>query len=161
MIQRGVQQIGNADYDVRGIVQASSSEYAQRNILFPTEIKGIKVGQTCRTLCFLHASRWTEDKGTQIGSYIVHYADGQSREIPILFGVDLRDWDPGHDPGAAGAAAAPGAPPIAWRGNDKTNQFVLYEKQWQNPLPDVRIESIDLVSSMTTAAPFLVALTAK
>jgi len=64
----------------------------------------------------------------------------------------------GEDPGAAGAAAAP---PIVWRGNDKTNQFVLYEKQWQNPLPDVQIESVDLASSMTTAAPFLVALTAK
>lgn len=58
--------------------------------------------------------------------------------------------------------AGTAGPPVAWQGKDAANNtFVLYQKQWPNPLPDVQIDSIDLVSTMTTAAPFLVALTAQ
>jgi hypothetical protein len=32
---------------------------------------------------------------------------------------------------------------------------------WQNSTPEIQVESIDFVSEMTDAAPFLIALTAE
>lgn len=156
ILPKGIQKLGNVQYDLRGIVQVSGKVFAARNKVFPEAVKGIQVGLKCHTLYFLHASRWTEQNGTQIGSYIIHYANGQTRQIPIIFGVDLRDWLPSWDPGAAAIG-----PPVGWQGRDGNLDIVLFEKQWPNPLPDVEISSIDMVSSMTDAAPFLVAVTAQ
>lgn len=155
-LPKGLQKLGNAQYDLRGIVQVSGKVFAARNKVFPPAVKGIKLGLKCHTLSFLHASRWTEQNGVQIGSYVIHYANGQTREIPIIFGVDLRDWLPSWDPGAAA-----NGPPVGWQGRDGNLDILLFEKQWPNPLPDVEISSIDMVSSMTQAAPFLVAVTAQ
>lgn len=156
VLPRGVQKLQNVEYDLRGIVQVSGQVFAQRKQVFPEAVKGIKVGLKCRTLNFLHASRWTEADGKTIGRYVIHYADGQTRQVPIVFGVDLRDWLPSWD-----AHAAAKDPPVGWHGRDGKLDIVLFEKQWPNPLPDAEISSIDLLSSMTDAAPFLVALTAE
>ena len=152
----GVQQFGNTQFDIRGIVQVSSNAFVAAKKEFPKAVTGIKVGQKCATLSFLHATRWTNAQGVQIGSYVVRYANGQIREIPIRFGIELRDWRPIHDAGANNAG-----PPIAWRGQDGNgNEIVLFQFDWQNPLPDVSVATIDMVSTMQDAAPFLVALTA-
>jgi hypothetical protein len=88
---------------------------------------------------------------------VIHYANGQAREVPIVFGVDLRDWRPMHDRGAAA-----GGPVPAWQGHHNAgNEVVLFETTWANPLPLVEISSIDLISAKTDAAPFLVAVTAQ
>lgn len=157
-LPRGLQKLGTTQYDLRGVVQVSSQEFAGRHQTFPEAVKGIRMGLKCHTLNFLHASRWTEQNGVTIGRYVIHYANGETREAPIIFGVDLRDWRPGWDPGAAGA---PAGPTVAWQAKDAGEDVVLFVKQWANPLPDVEVESIDMVSSMTTAAPFLVAVTAQ
>lgn len=156
VLPRGLQSLGNIKYDLRAIVQVSSAEFVACNKVFPKAIKGIQVNLKCHTLSFLHASRWTDQEGTQIGKYVIHYADGQTRDVPIVFGVDLRDWRPGFDPGAGARG-----PKIAWHGLDGKDDVALFEKRWTNPRPDVEIASIDMVSSMTEAAPFLVAVTAQ
>lgn len=155
-LPKGIQKLQNVQYDLRGIVQVSGQVFAARNKVFPEAVKGIKVGLKCQALCFLHASRWTEQNGTHIGSYVIHYANGQTKEVPILYGVDLRDWLPSWDPGAAAQG-----PPVGWHGQNGNLDIVLFKKEWHNPLPDVEISSIDMVSSMTDAAPFLVAVTAQ
>lgn len=153
----GVKQLGTVQYDLRGVVQVSSQQFDGAGEKFPEAVKGIPVGLKCHKLCFLHASRWTEDNRTKIGSYVIHYANGRTWEVPIVFGVDLRDWRPMHDPGAGD-----GGPAAAWQGHDKAgNEVVLFETTWTNPLPLKEIASIDLVSAMTNAAPFLVAVTAR
>ena len=30
--------------------------------------------------------------GTTVGAYLVHYANGESREVPIVYGQDVQDW---------------------------------------------------------------------
>lgn len=153
----GVKQLGTVQYDLRGVVQVSGKPFVADGKKFPEAVKGIQVGIKCQKLCFLHASRWTEDNGTKIGSYMIHYANGRTWEVPIIFGVDLRDWRPMHDPGAGADG-----PAAAWQGQDKAgNDVVLFETSWVNPLPLEEIASIDLVSAMTDAAPFLVAVTAQ
>jgi hypothetical protein len=55
---------------------------------------------------------------------------------------------------------------IAWQGyNRYTRRFGheirLFKLTWENPLPTVPIRSFDFISKGTTAAPFLVAVTAE
>ena len=155
-LPRGVQKLGGVQYDLRGVVQVSSQEFG-RGKAFPEAVMGIKVGLKCAKLSFLHASRWTEDRQTRIGSYVINYANGKTREVPIVFGVDLRDWRPMHDPDAKGKG-----PAVGWKGQDnKGREIVLFQTTWTNSLPDVEITSIDMVSAMKDAAPFLVAVTAQ
>lgn len=151
----GVKQLGTVQYDLRGVVQVSSQQFAGTGKKFPEAVKGIPVGLKCHKLCFLHASRWDEDNRTKIGSYMVHYANGRTWEVPIIYGVDLCDWRSIHDAGADG-------PVPAWQGHDNAgNEMGLFETAWTNPLPLEEIASIDMVSAMTNAAPFLVAVTAQ
>jgi len=156
-LPKGVQQLGNVQYDLRGIVQVSSQQFVIGGHNFPEAVKGITVGLKCQSLHFLHASRWTEDNGKKIGKYVIHYANGDLREVPIVFGADLRDWRPVHDAGAQANGLA-----TAWHGHDNAgNDVVLFSTVWANPLPDVEVASIDMVSAMADAAPFLVAVTAQ
>jgi hypothetical protein len=53
---------------------------------------------------------------------------------------------------------------IVWTGmNDATRKrgvgMRLFQSHWDNPLPEVEIESIDFVSSLAHSAPFLIAIT--
>ncbi len=154
----GVQEFGGVKFDVRGIVQLSGQAVMEQlSVKFPKEVTGIKVGQTAHKLHFLHAVGWQSPRGTTVATYVVHYANGETREIPVVYGKDVRDWwtqasESGDDlakPVWTGKnLAAPDNPPHG-----------LYLTTWENPLPDAAIESLDYRSAMANAAPFLIAVT--
>ena len=99
--------------------------------------------------------------GVQVGSYVLHYADGERRELPIVYGRDLANWwfwgipKSSIESGGAVAAWVGQKPEAAKNGAG----ICLYKSTRENPRPDVELVSIDFVSSMSFAAPFLVALT--
>jgi hypothetical protein len=79
----------------------------------------------------------------------------QSNTVPIIYGKDVLPWEP-----AAPIMSSPPAP--AWRGQNGVGLTVqLFKSTWENPQPDVEIETLDFVSKMTQSAPFLVAITAE
>jgi hypothetical protein len=156
----GVQNLAGVDYDVRGVIQlASKAPTANR---FPTNAAGIKVNQKCEKLHFLHSAAFgnVRDEGKQIGVYVLHFAANQMRlEVPIIYGKDVRDWHYW----AAEKDAQP-ALKVAWKGENKTSQNAgsyvrLFETTWTNLVPNVELESIDFVSSMSQPAPFLLSIT--
>jgi hypothetical protein len=51
---------------------------------------------------------------------------------------------------------------VAWR-KEHTNGLIqqLYKSTWENPQPEVVIESFGFVSDMTRSGPFLLAVTAE
>jgi hypothetical protein len=154
----GIQTFGGVEFDVRGIVQLSGQAAARTlSVRFPTAIEGIAVGQPARRVHFLHAAGWSSPLGTVIGRYVAHYADGRTREIPIVYGEDVRDW--WTQPNEVGLGTAE---PV-WSGPNTVSSsgptVALYMTTWLNPLPDLAIESIDYHSAMEEAAPFLVAIT--
>ena len=156
-LPRGLQTLADVQFDLRGVVQLSSSRLKDLDpdADYPERVNGIKVARHCRRLHFLHASGIAVADSVQIGSYIVHYADGQQREIPIVYGENVRDWW-----GASNEAKAPEQLQVAWTGrNGATPRIRLFKTTWENPLPDLEVRTIDYVSKMTLAAPFLVALT--
>jgi hypothetical protein len=154
-LPRGLQEIGGVSFDVRGIVQLSGRQ-AEREleVRFPEAADGIRVGRKGKQLHFLHGTGWQAPGGTRIGSYVVHYANGESRTIPIVYGVDVTDWWLNEDTGNVN---------IVWRGQNHSAPdgppLGISMTTWPNPLPDVRIDSIDYRSAMRNPAPFLIAVT--
>ena len=158
-LPRGLQTFDGVVFDIRGIIQLGGKSSSVKK--FPAEVKNIKINQKCKKLNFLHAVTMgtMADDGKTVGSYIVHYATNRMRvDIPINYGEDVRDWHvlPKEKPGAATN--------VAWSGTN-ANTFAeiravrLFKTTWTNVAPDVEIESVDFVSAMGTAAPFLVAIT--
>lgn len=131
----------------------------------PEAVRGIRVNKKADALFFLHTARIDarrnnderrDNKQLEMARYIVHYADGQSANVPIYSEIDIEDYkqegEPRLIPGAQAAwtRAYPGTPFTA----------VAYQKQWNNPRPDVTITSVDLeYGKDRRGVPVLLALT--
>jgi hypothetical protein len=154
-LPRGLQEFGDVAFDIRGIVQLSGRQAENElEVQFPEAVSGIAVEQKADRLHFLHACGWPSPSGTRIGSYVVHYANGESRTIPIAYNVDVTDWWLNEDIGEVNVVwkgknhSAPDGPPLG-----------LCMTTWTNPLPEVKITSLDYHSDMQNSAPFLIAVT--
>jgi tetratricopeptide (TPR) repeat protein len=142
-----------AEFDIRGWIQVSGHP---ADASLPQEVLNIRVAQKCRRLHFLHATAGVSQDGTEVGIYRLHYADGQQKEIPIIFGAHLRDLVPTKDSKETLARNTK----VAWVGEMLDKRSVRYfETTWENERPDVAIESIDFVSRRTATLPTLMAIT--
>ena len=157
MLPPGLLQLDDVVFDVRGIVQLAGREILRGGGDYPQQISGIKVDQTCRQLQFLHACGWSAKEGTRIGAYSIHYSDGEEQIMPIVYGEDVRDWNATIDTSSSLTRGI-----VVWSAVNNANLHVrLFKTTWVNPMPEKKIASIDYVSTMTTAAPFLIAITAE
>jgi hypothetical protein len=154
-LPHGLQTLAGAKFDIRGIIQLTSTELDLVNPIYPSEVTDVRVGLRARQLHFLHATGWYAPDGVQIGTYTLHYADGQQREIPILYGEHVRNWWSGRDKKPMGAATT-----VAWSGTNTFQQPLrIFKTTWVNPRPETEIKSLDFVSTGTQCAPFLIAVT--
>lgn len=81
----------------------------------------------------------------------------------MRYGDDVRDWwfTPGEE-----ASDQPGQAHVVWigsnpRASEEGRSLRLYLSTWDNPRPDVRVESLTCESALTDSAPFLIAVTVK
>ncbi|MCL4181375.1 MAG: hypothetical protein KJ072_27010 [Verrucomicrobia bacterium] len=154
----GLQTFDGIPFDVRGIVQIAGVQAARElRVKFPSEVNGIAVGQRAQRIHCLHACGWPSPQGTTIGSIVLHFANGETREIPIVYGRDVQDWWM-NEPVAADSGLH-----VVWQGQNHASPsgppVGLYRSTWDNPLPDQEIASIDYRSAMANSAPFLIAIT--
>ncbi len=161
-LPQGLLYLAGSMFDVRGLVQLSGAQLSQQGgRRYPNQAAGIAVEQKARRLHFLHGCCWPAKIGERIGSYVVHYANGETRVIPITYGEDVLDWHtPSHVLGQPGPPGQRSNANQVWGGRNRANADIgLYETAWDNPLPEARIETIDFVSKDASAAPFLIAIT--
>jgi hypothetical protein len=90
----------------------------------------------------------------------VHYENGETREIPLVYGENIMDW---WERKEEGEVTDPSATP-AWYGSNAASRSFglrtrLIKYTWENPLPDVEITHIDMKSELENAAPILYAIT--
>jgi hypothetical protein len=120
---------------------------------YPTQATGIALECRVRALHFLHACGWGMKEGTAAVQYVVRYADGAERTIPIRVGLEIGDWyaDPQPLPYAE----------VAWRGHspDKPGAIGIYRYRWVNPEPARPISSMAVVSAVGEPVPVLFAVT--
>lgn len=165
-VPTGLQTFAGTTFDVRGLIQLAGQnlyketemEGAERDAYYPEAVEGIAVGQKAARLQFLHATCWKADPGTEIGAYTVHYADGEAVRIPLKYMHSLKDW--WIRPGEEDVTDAE----IAWAGQSEAarrmyGSNLLFKYTWENPRPEVEVAALDFFSTMTTASPFLIALT--
>ena len=158
-LTRGVRQMEDLFFRI-----GDSIAHAQGQMRgdLPSEIKGIKVGGRGQVLHLLHATQMGAAPGTEVGAYVVHYADGSTERIPLVYGRDIVDWYSWQRPGVQDA---PTGARVVWTGsNDSTelNQGLkirLVAQTWTNPHPEKEIATLDIVSANTLCEPFLVAAT--
>jgi RNA polymerase sigma factor (sigma-70 family) len=130
----------------------------------PAAVAGIAIDARIDRLHILQSTMFGNafglDDGTEIGTYIIHYADRTEARIPIIYGRDVRDWWRDSD----SSELAPGK--VAWSGKNRATveaggegQIRLFSTEWKNPHPDRRVAAIDMETRDTPCAPLLVALT--
>ena len=154
----GVHRLADVEFDVRGIVQLSSRNLAG---YYTNEVKGIRVARKASRLHFLHATSWSDPPGTQVATIVIHYADGQTLSVPIVYGRDVRGW--WFTPSSS---ELPTHATVAWTGTNPAvkklgNILQLFKMTWENPEPNLEILGLDYRSEGKSSAPFLVALTAE
>ena len=91
----------------------------------------------------------------------LHYADGETRPLELVYGRDVRDW--WEDPAYAAAEGTDRAK-VVWTGtnpvaNENGCRLRLYLNTRDNPRPGVKITTFDFVSAMSESGPFLIAVT--
>jgi len=132
----------------------------------PEQILDIPIQMKTDALFFLHTARIDrprndrerdEKKQYELCRYVIHYADGQTTEVPILSEIDIdhyRQQTPRAIPGAQ----------IAWtrKFENHDDTAVLYARQWNNLRPDTTVTSVDLIygKDKDRGVPALIAITA-
>lgn len=164
----GEQTLAGIKFNVGpGAVLLGSTELAA----LPEKIEGIPVDTAFSKLHVLHATNfggglnkpgdeWYVEDGTLIGQYVLHFADGSTEGLSILYGRDVRDW------WYVDGEKEPSVGKVAWKGeNGSASTFGahirLYATTYTNPKPDQKVLRIDYLSrkSETPAAPFCLAMT--
>ncbi len=116
----------------------------------PKEVRGIPVNSKVRRLFFFHTLAWrTENQ--KVMEYVVHYASGATRTIPILSRRDIDDW------WLAGGMTGKHCR-IAWQNSDRRGFYLC---EWRNPEPETEIKSIDIVSGHGKSIPIVIGITAE
>jgi tetratricopeptide (TPR) repeat protein/tRNA A-37 threonylcarbamoyl transferase component Bud32 len=159
-LPKGAQIMAQVQFDVRGLVQLRGT--VMRPMVrkrYAASVTGIPIHRRFARLHVLHGTCWAEADGKKIGAYVLHYVDGRQSELPIVHGEDVRDW--WHVPVHRAVTRAA----VAWTGSCvatevQSDWFLrLFMRTYDNPRPEVEVESVDFLSDQTRCAPFLIALT--
>jgi len=148
------------EFYLRGVIQLKSGN-AGWDVDVPESVRGIAIRQKCRRLHFLHVGRVSgaPRDGVTVGAYRMRYGDGEEVALPIVYGHHLRSLSPPFDP----KDPLDQGTKVGWAGTtpESKEPLRLFLTTWENPRPDVAIESLDFVSSANRVVPFLFAITAE
>ena len=158
-LPKGIVNIAGVDFDLRGVIQLAghrSKEITSQD--YPASVKVDNINISGSEICFLNASAWNiETEKAEIGKYIVTYERGYVAEIPLVYKENIWDWWSNDNDLSL--------EPI-WKGNNERttaiNQHIrLFLLNWENPLPELKIKSIELKSNCSGPGPLVAAITIK
>jgi hypothetical protein len=162
----GLVKLGGVEFDIRGVIQLRRAEplggpWELAASDYAVGVDEIPIQQEAARLHLLLGTIRSEAEGTVIGRLVLHYADGETRLLDLVYGRDFRDW--WFDPAMADAETT-GRAKVVWTGmNPVANEFGrrlrLYLNTRESPRPGVKITTFDFVSTMSKSAPFLIAVT--
>jgi thiol-disulfide isomerase/thioredoxin len=150
---RGVPFLVSAPMALTGIESARIAD------VFPHKVVGIKIGRATKRLHLLHATLFAEKDGMPLAKIVFHYANGTQESVRLGYGVHARSWViPRLE---KRAELFDGNSQLAWSEVDarRDSGLRLFQTAIENPKPGEIINSIDIVSLFSHAAPFIAALT--
>ena len=147
-LPKGWQKFGGVNFEIAGVIQLASSNTVKS---FPRRVDSIPVDRKMKTSRRLHVllgCMGTVPSETEIAKLVLHREKTDKTEaILIRYGRDVH-CAPTPANGADMAR-------VAW----ETNGWRVCQMMITNPIPARRLKAIDFKSSLTTSAPFLLALT--
>ncbi len=144
-LPQGVHAFSKAAFDIRGMIQLAG----RKPSAYPDAVQGIAINYKGEKIDFLHGAAGDAAEDTVIGNYVLHYANGETKKIPLVYGRNTKDSFGGY----AGSVVTDAT--IAW----SSQAVKVFKYTGNNPLPGVEIKTMDFVSNNTQAAPFLIAMT--
>jgi hypothetical protein len=143
----GRHEFAGVPFEIQGLTILYSSPHAASK---PKSVR-VPVNASADGLVFLHACGW-DAPGEVIARYVVRYADGRQKRVPVREGVHLTNWW-SENRSLAGAQ-------LAWRGRSEAHEpCCLYAMPWDNPWPDQTITEIEAESGGTQAFLILAGIT--
>jgi hypothetical protein len=145
------------EFDLRGLVRLAGTNWVEwGHEPAPQSATEIPVARHFARMHVVHGTSPAETDGVEIGAYVLHYGDGQTEALPIIFGEHLRERDspPETELGVPGSAV------VAWSGRNRDGSLRrLYQATYENPRPSLPVKRIDFISSLSKSGPFLIAIT--
>jgi WD40 repeat protein len=156
-LPQGLQQFGGALFDVRGLIGISG--HCPDGPEYPKAVTHIPVNTRGQFIHVLHFTSFECDDGIKVGAYLLRYANGQTAELPVEYGRDVRNWWT-----VDGEATRTPSAAVVWKGNTpgaaaSGKSIRLWKRTYVNPSPEIEIAELDFVSAMAFPAPALIAVT--
>jgi hypothetical protein len=136
---------------------------------FPARVKGISINEDVSSLIFLHASaRPAEnqkayynipdffDTPDLLGWYEIVYEDGFKVIVPVQYGVNILEWNPGGENSLDRREGRTGSPqnaycyladPVQCSADEENRPIVFYAFEWVNPRFGKKISEVNLHGS--------------
>ncbi|WP_218022975.1 hypothetical protein, partial [Calidithermus terrae] len=147
----GVVRLGPYRFHVSGAVMLKGARAAAADL--PQSVTLELGGAKARALAFLHTTGWIgSQRYERVGSYTLTYADGSKATLALEYGRHLTSW---LEPQVRTVVYEP-----VWRGKTADGLDAgLNALVWNNPKPELPIQSLTLESGGAAANPTLVGLT--
>lgn len=154
---------GGIPFDAQGIVLLAGKKSLEFGRKFPTEVNGIKIGRKCAKVHLLHGGSFVQavPQGAAIARFSLKYADGSEKKFDIVAGEHVLDWW-----GAIEQKPKDPETELAWTGRNPNIKrrapnlaLRLYKSSFANPAPDLEVVSLNYISLLTDASPFLIGVT--
>ena len=140
----------------------------------PLNVNGIKIGEDVSSLIFLHACANQTgnqksyfnipnffDSADLLGWYEIVYEDGFKEIVPVQYGVNILEWNPGGeksldkkegDTGSAQSAYCYDGDPVNLSEDMKANPVTFFAFEWVNPRFGKAIKEVNLHGSVNFQA---------
>ena len=134
----------------------------------PNKVTGIRIDEDVSSLIFLHACAQpagnqkayfdiydTFDAADLLGWYEVVYEDGYTLTVPIQYGVNILEWNPGGEKSFDTREGDTGSPQQAYCyeadavncSSDPQRPITFYAFEWVNPRFGKKIKEVNVVGS--------------
>ncbi len=151
---RGSREFGGQAFEIGGqVVLLGAKNDGSSSIPPLPRAVTVPVGRKVASLRLLHATQWQDPVGVEVATLRLVYADGETREQPLRYGVHVLDWQ--RLPGEETEPLSDPASRIVWRGagapgRETSARAVL--TTLVNPRPDQELRALEIVSRHTLAS---------
>ena len=136
----------------------------------PSEVKGLQVNEDVSSLIFLHACALPAenqkayynipdffDTPDMLGWYEVIYEDGFREIVPIQYGVNILEWNPGGEHSLDKREGRTGSPqnaycyqadPVRCSSDENNNPITFFAFEWVNPRFGKTIKEVNIYGSL-------------
>lgn len=152
----------------------AAGSYGKNKNTLPNAVKNIKINDDVSSLIFLHACAAASanqkayfnipdffDSADLLGWYEIVYEDGYKEIVPIQYGVNILEWNPGGeksfdtregDTGSPQSAYCYEGDPVACSSDMKNNPVTFFSFEWVNNRFGKAIKEVNLYGSVNYQA---------